>query len=158
MGAKRADVVQGGLALADAVEELDQRRQSTTRGHGEICRIYASGTSGVDELAISWHLTDKVRTPAPDFIKLPMGEQAGAAWDTGYVIFACADDTGAPGASPDHVGVFVESNTPVPEPLGEAKALRNAYATMAHSFALSMAKGLGCADSAGLPAKPVLIP
>ncbi|WP_416518298.1 hypothetical protein [Streptomyces achromogenes] len=43
-------------------------------------------------------------------------------------------------------------------PEGDIKALKNAYATVAHSFSLAMAKELRCEKNGGLPAKPVLIP
>ncbi|MFG2318764.1 hypothetical protein [Streptomyces tendae] len=38
------------------------------------------------------------------------------------------------------------------------EAFKDAYATVAHSFTLAMAKELVRADSGGLPAKPVLGP
>ncbi|MER7219494.1 MULTISPECIES: hypothetical protein [Streptomyces] len=37
-------------------------------------------------------------------------------------------------------------------------ALKDAYATVAHSFSLAMAKKLRCEKNGGLPAKPVLDP
>lgn len=158
-GAKRADVVDDRLTLAGAAEELNRRRQSTTRGYGEICRLYASRATGAAELRVFWNLMADVEgKPAPKFTMLPMGERAGAAWDGGYVMFACTRRGGAPGTSPYVASVFVRSSLPIPEPEGGAKNLKNAYATMAHAFALAMVKELDCADDAGLPAEPVLIP
>ncbi|MEU4682858.1 hypothetical protein AB0G24_07030 [Streptomyces xinghaiensis] len=40
----------------------------------------------------------------------------------------------------------------------ELEALEDAYATVAHSFSLAMAKELGCEDNGGLKAKPSLNP
>lgn len=44
------------------------------------------------------------------------------------------------------------------DPEGAPDALKDAYATVAHSFSLAMAKELGCEDNAGLPETPDLTP
>lgn len=158
-GSNRKDVRELGPTVADVAKEVDARRQSTTRAFGEGCYIYAVGSADAERLKVSWYLTPKPATePSPDFTMLRMGERAGAASDEGYVVFACADDSGSPDASPDYVGVRVDSRFGSRESEPDPKALRNAHATVAHSFALAMAKGLGCVDHAGLPAEPVLIP
>ncbi|MEV0778162.1 hypothetical protein ACIBLA_01520 [Streptomyces sp. NPDC050433] len=44
------------------------------------------------------------------------------------------------------------------EPEGDERPQKNAYATLAHSFALAQAKELGCDNNGGLKTKPSLIP
>ncbi|MDX2674252.1 hypothetical protein NEH83_12745 [Streptomyces sp. JUS-F4] len=44
------------------------------------------------------------------------------------------------------------------DPEGDPEKLKDAYATVAHSFALAMAKELGCENDGGLEARPVLDP
>ncbi|MDC2949050.1 MULTISPECIES: hypothetical protein [Streptomyces] len=44
------------------------------------------------------------------------------------------------------------------EPGGDIDALKDAYATVAHSFSLAMARELRCEKNGGLAAKPVLDP
>lgn len=63
-----------------------------------------------------------------------MGEDAGAAHDAAHVAFACSHKD-QPGSSQ-----------------------KNAYATLAHSFALAMAKELKCDNNGGLEDKPSLVP
>ncbi len=74
------------------------------------------------------------------------------------VFFACRS-----GKLPDlsgvtHIFIGVERWGMPKPPEGDIKALKNAYATVAHSFSLAMAKELRCEKNGGLPAKPVLIP
>ncbi|MCX4505629.1 hypothetical protein ACH4E9_30680 [Streptomyces anulatus] len=44
------------------------------------------------------------------------------------------------------------------EPEGDPQKLKDAYATVAHSVSLSMAKELGCENNGGLQERPPLDP
>ncbi|MFI2424329.1 hypothetical protein ACH5A7_09535 [Streptomyces sp. NPDC018955] len=44
------------------------------------------------------------------------------------------------------------------EPEGDVEALKDAYATVAHSFSPAMAEELRCERNGGLPARPALDP
>ncbi|BFP54950.1 hypothetical protein SCMC78_47570 [Streptomyces sp. CMC78] len=87
---------------------------------------------------------------------VPMGEQALAAPDAGVVRFACRSEK-LPGSTPAHIRLGVERWSPE-DPEGDPEKLKDAYATVAHSFALAMAKELGCENDGGLAARPVLDP
>ncbi|MFE0418980.1 hypothetical protein [Streptomyces tendae] len=87
-----------------------------------------------------------------------MGEQTLAAADKAYVQFGCKSDKVAGTSEVGHLEVGVEHWAMPTEPEGNVKALKAAYATVAHSLALAMAEELGCADNGGLPTKPVLEP
>ncbi|MFG2170413.1 hypothetical protein ACGFMO_03340 [Streptomyces niveus] len=138
--------------VTDAAEELTREAITSTHKRGDICRIYPYAP--VDELRMRWELMSNAPTGTPDpkFTRLPMGERAGAAHDTAYVTFACGRN------QPDYISAWAESTGRPTEPEGDERPLKNAYATLAHSFALAMAKELDCADNAGLKPKPSLIP
>ncbi|KJK39613.1 hypothetical protein UK15_11320 [Streptomyces variegatus] len=75
-------------------------------------------------------------TPAPDFTVLDIGERTLAGANRASIRFACRSD----------------------RPEGDIEALKDAHATVAHSFSLAMAKELRCEKNGGLPARPVLDP
>ncbi|WP_405193822.1 hypothetical protein [Streptomyces anulatus] len=58
---------------------------------------------------------------------------------------------------PAHVDVGVERWSPK-EPEGDPQKLKDAYAAVAHSVSLAMAKELGCENNGGLQARPSLDP
>ncbi|WP_328562987.1 hypothetical protein [Streptomyces coelicoflavus] len=127
---------------------------------GDICRIYTPlGTPGFD-LRVTWSQVDPDATgsPASKFTALKMGERTLAAADKAVVQFGCKGGKVAGTGQVAHLDVSVEHWATPTEPEGDVKALKDAYATVAHSFALAMAKELGCENNGGLPAKPVLDP
>ncbi|MEV8344700.1 hypothetical protein [Streptomyces niveus] len=138
--------------VTDAAEELTREAITSTNESGDICRIYPYAP--VDELRMRWVLRSNAPTGTPDpkFTRLPMGERAGAAHDTAYVTFACGHN------QPDYISAWAEATGRPTEPEGDEHPLKNAYITLAHSFALALAKELNCEDSAGLKPKPSLIP
>ncbi|MEW1792729.1 hypothetical protein [Streptomyces niveus] len=165
-GAKALEVITGetrfiasgeSSTVTDAAEELTREAITSTNERGDICRIYPYAP--VDELRIRWVLMSGAPkgTPDPKFTRLPMGERAGAAHDTAYVTFACGHKN-QPDSSPDYISAWVESTGRPTEPEGDERPLKNAYITLAHSFALAMAKELNCDNNAGLKPKPSLIP
>ncbi|MEV8344697.1 hypothetical protein [Streptomyces niveus] len=143
--------------VADAAEELTRETVSSAYERGDICRIYPDAP--VNELRIRWELDNLILEgpPHPEFTVLPMGEEAGAAHDKAYVTFACGQKD-QPDSSLDHISTWAQATGRPTKPEGDDRPQKNAYATLAHSFALAMAKELNCDDNAGLKPKPTLIP
>ncbi|WP_329076445.1 hypothetical protein [Streptomyces niveus] len=143
--------------VADAAEELTREAVPAASGYGDICRLYPEAP--VDELRVTWDLSNMPprEGAASEFTILSMGEEAGAAHDTAFVTFPCSHKE-HPLARPDYISVWVEATGRPTEPEGDVRPQKNAYATVTHSFALAMAKELGCEENGGLKAKPSLIP
>ncbi|MGW0604351.1 hypothetical protein [Streptomyces sp. NPDC002640] len=124
---------------------------------GDACRVYTPlGTSDF-ELRITWTWLDGLPKgkPAQKFTLLKMGEETGAAANEAYVLFECRSDKLAGSSTAAHLMISAEHRT-VSEPEDNVEALRDAYATVAHSFSLAMAKELGCEENGGLPEEAVL--
>jgi hypothetical protein len=126
---------------------------------GDICRVYTPIGTPDFELRVTWRWVDgpPTGTPAPKFTELKMGEQTLAAADKAYIQFACRTEK-LRSSDAAHVQIGVERWGTPTEPEGDPEALKDAYATVAHSFSLAMAKELGCEKNGGLPEKPVLDP
>ncbi|WP_234312768.1 hypothetical protein [Streptomyces sp. NRRL F-5065] len=126
----------------------------------DVCRVYTPiGTPDFD-LRITWNLVDGVPTgpPAPNFTELRMGEDTVTAADKAYVQFACRSEELLGSSSVGHIIVGVERWGMSEKPEGDVQELKDAYATVAHSFSLAMARELGCENDGGLPERPVLEP
>lgn len=142
-----------------AVQALSERFASSATGDGEVCRVYPTTGTSDDDLRITWQLSGSapVDDPAPKFTVLKMGERALAATDGAYLRFACRSGE-LPGSAPARIDIGVERGGMPTEPEGDPEALKNAYATVAHSFSLAMAKELDCENDGGLEARPSLDP
>ncbi|MFF3333623.1 hypothetical protein ACFYWX_29420 [Streptomyces sp. NPDC002888] len=127
---------------------------------GDACRVYTPRGTPDFELRITWRRIDgaPTGTPAPKFTVLKMGERAVAAADSANVQFACKSDKLDGSSTAAHIMIGVERWGMPTEPEGDVEALKDAYATVAHSFSLAMAKELRCEKNGGLPARPVLDP
>ncbi len=127
---------------------------------GDVCRVYTPIDTPDFDLRITWRRVDTAATgtPASEFTELKMGERALAAADKAYVQFACKSDKLGGSSEAAHIEIGVEHRDPWHEPEGDIEALKDAYATVAHSVSLAMAKELRCEKNGGLPAKPVLDP
>lgn len=158
-GTDRFEASGAKSTVANAAAEVVRTGTSTTTGRGDICRIYTLVDSPADELRVTWRMTSNAPEGpfADEFTVLPMGEAAGAAPDEAFVAFACGGGD-MPGESPRHLDVGVRPGGMPGVPDGDEQKLRDAYATVAHSFALALAKEIGCTDTAGLPVEPVLRP
>ncbi|MFD4261533.1 hypothetical protein ACFWR9_28890 [Streptomyces sp. NPDC058534] len=146
--------------VAHAATELVEAWPRSTGGRDDVCRIYtADGTSDF-ALRVTWGLKGgpPTGTPAPDFTVLKMGERTLAAANRASVRFACRSDRFPESTKAAHIAIGVERWGMPTEPEDNVEALKDAYATVAHSFSLAMAKELGCEENGGLPAKPVLDP
>lgn len=157
-GGKRENIIDDGAALAGAARDIKVRRNSVLSDIGDVCHIAVPSAPRVRRLHVFWQLLPKNSDePAPKYTTLRMGEGAGAAWDEAYVTFLCSAST-APHVSPSYVSVYVESRGFPTEPRDDVKNLSNAHLTVAHAFSLAIAKEVGCAEEARIPAEPVLIP
>ncbi|MFD7456430.1 MULTISPECIES: hypothetical protein [unclassified Streptomyces] len=126
---------------------------------GDICRVYSPIGTPDFELRVTWRWVDgpPTGTPDPKFTELKMGEQTLAAADKVYIQFACRSNK-LRSSDAAHLQIGVERWGTPTEPEGDTEALKDAYATVGHSFSLAMAKELGCEKHGGLPEKPVLDP
>ncbi len=125
----------------------------------DACRVYTPLGTPDFELRITWDLVDQAPTSTadPDYTVLKMGEETLTAPDKAIITFACQSNK--LGNSDDvHIAIGVRRGGMPKPPEGDVEELKDAYATVAHSFALAMAKELGCKNNGGLPAKPVLDP
>ncbi|MFI1930964.1 hypothetical protein [Streptomyces sp. NPDC020330] len=147
-----------GSTVARAASLLSEAFSSPAADDGDICQVFAVDAAQSDRLEVTWELTGgpPEGEPASKFTVLPMGERALAAPDAGVVQFACRNEK-LLGSQPAHIDVGVERWSPE-EPEGDPEKLKDAYATVAHSVALAMAKELGCENNGGLEARPSLDP
>jgi len=150
---------------ASAEEETTERAAAAlaktfpapTDGKQDLCRVFTPDF----ELRVSWRLMEGPPTKEavhPKFTALAMGEETLTAADTAYVQFACTSGKLSDATREGHVRVLAERWGMPTEPEGDVEALKDAYATVAHSFSLAVAKELGCEKDGGLPAQPVLDP
>ncbi|MFE5207386.1 hypothetical protein [Streptomyces sp. NPDC056600] len=126
----------------------------------DVCRIYTAADAPDFELRVTWSLVDGPPTgrPAAKYTPLKMGERAGAAADKAYVQFECRSNRFGTAEAEAHIFLSVERGGMPVEPEGDVEALKDAYATVAHSVSLAMAKELRCENNGGLPERPVLDP
>ncbi|MEU2068572.1 hypothetical protein [Streptomyces anulatus] len=157
-GSSRFDAPAEGSTVARAASSLSEAFSSPAADDGDICQVFAVDAAQSDRLEVTWELAGgpPEGEPAPKFTVLPMGERALAAPDAGVVQFACRNEK-LLGSQPAHIDVGVERWSPE-EPEGDPEKLRDAYATVAHSVALAMAKELGCENNGGLQDRPSLDP
>ncbi|MGW0604354.1 hypothetical protein [Streptomyces sp. NPDC002640] len=125
----------------------------------DACRVYTPlGTSDV-ELRIRWSLVEYPTTDdlGPDFTVLKMGTLAGAKPESAFVRFSCRSERFPNQTQAANVEIHVRRwGMPKPVDGDDVDALKDAYATVAHSYSLAMAKELGCEKNGGLPEKAVL--
>ncbi|MCZ0206084.1 hypothetical protein OZK63_11735 [Streptomyces sp. UMAF16] len=159
-GSSRFEASSREYTVAQTAANLVAGPPSSTM-YNDACRVFTPIGTPHFELRITWRLADGAPTDgpaAPKFTVLKMGEEALAAADKAYVRFACRSPRSYDPSEVVHIDIGVERWGMPKPPEGDIKALKNAYATVAHSFSLAMAKELRCEKNGGLPAKPVLIP
>ncbi|MFJ8887464.1 hypothetical protein ACIRJR_29215 [Streptomyces sp. NPDC102402] len=158
-GSSRFEASSETSTVADAAQELSDQFTSSFTGHGDICRVFTPVGVPGDSMRITWRLSGTAPTGGPSsrYTALRMGEQAGTAPDRAFVTFACQGGE-LPGLSPAHIDIHVNFGAVPTEPEGDVEALKKAYATVAHSFSLAMAKEMGCEGDGGLEAQPSLDP
>ncbi|MER7189847.1 hypothetical protein [Streptomyces flaveolus] len=147
--------------VAQAATDLVAAFPAPTGGRDDVCRIYPDDGTSDFAIRVTWGLDDgnSTGTPAPDFTELKMGERTLAAANRASVLFACRSDKFPNRMNEALVDIGVERwGMPTEPEEGDVEALKDAYATVAHSFSLAMAKELGCEKNGGLPERPVLDP
>ncbi|RUP67509.1 hypothetical protein SSPNP10_15225 [Streptomyces sp. NP10] len=157
-GSSRFEESDETSTVVHAARELSEKFTSSATGDGDICTVFAEDAKQSDRLEVTWELTGgpPEGEPASKFRVLRMGERALAAPDAGVVQFACRNEKSL-GSQPAHVDIGVERWSPE-EPEGDPEKLTDAYATVAHSVSLAMAKELGCENNGGLEPRPALDP
>jgi hypothetical protein len=126
----------------------------------DVCRVYTPPGTPDFELRITWGLVGgpPTGTPAPKFTVLKMGQLAATSEGRAYIRFACRSDRLSDATRLAHIEITVE-RARLPNNFDvETDVLKDAYATVAHSVSLAMARELRCEDDGGLPAQPVLEP
>ncbi|MGW5214525.1 hypothetical protein ACWEQO_25915 [Streptomyces sp. NPDC004051] len=146
--------------IAQAAADIVEAYPDTTVGREDVCRVYTPIGMPDFDLRITWDLRYSAPTgpSAPEFTELKMGELAVAAADKAYVFFACRGTRLPDSLGLAHIVIGVEHWDVWREPEGDVEALKDAYATVAHSVSLAMAKELRCEKNGGLPERPVLDP
>lgn len=159
-GSSRFEASEERSTTAQAAADLIASSAIATKTK-DICRVFTPIGTPDFQLRATWRLADHAPTDdpaAPKFTVLKMGDEALAAADMAYVYFTCRSDKVPSSSEGAHIVIGVEHWAVPREPEGNIKALKNAYATVAHSFSLAMAKELRCEKNGGLPPKPVLDP
>ncbi|MFI1221725.1 MULTISPECIES: hypothetical protein [unclassified Streptomyces] len=157
-GSSRFEAPAEGSTVARAARSLSEAFASPAADDGDICQVFAINAAQSDRLEVTWELASgpPEGEPAPKFTVLPMGVRTLTAPDSAVVQFACRSAK-LPGSTPAQVKIGVERWSPT-EPEGDPEKLKDAYATVAHSVSLAMAKELGCENDGGLEARPSLDP
>ncbi|MEV3869937.1 hypothetical protein [Streptomyces sp. NPDC049906] len=143
-----------------AARALTREGESSVFGNGDICRIFSPSDGTSEGIRVTWELSNvrsKPSTSTSRFTLLPMGVESATASNVAFLTFACYEKEGVD-STPEYVTIDAQSTGRVVEPEGDAQALKDAYATLVHSFSLAMAKELGCKDNGGLKSKPSLTP
>lgn len=159
-GSSRFEASAEEYTVAQAATDLVEASWDPKVQRGDACRVHTPIGTPDFELRITWDLEDgaPTGTSAPNFTVMKMGERAVAAADKAYVFFACRSAKLFDPSNLTHIVIGVERWGMPREPEGDVEALKDAYATVAHSVSLAMAKELGCEKNGGLPARPVLDP
>jgi hypothetical protein len=151
----------GEYTVEQAAANLVEAWPYPTERRNDLCGIYTPVGVPHFEIEITWELKGgppPTGTPARKFTVLRMGEETVTAADKAYLYFACRTDRFPNATKAAHVFIAVERWGMPTEPEGDVEALKDAYATVAHSVSLAMAKELRCEGNGGLPARPVLDP
>ncbi|MEU0068043.1 hypothetical protein ABZ027_00470 [Streptomyces sp. NPDC006332] len=159
-GSSRFGTTAEKSTVARAATDLVEAFPAATGGRDDVCRIYTADGTPDFAIRVTWGLdgSPPTGTPAPDFTVLKMGERTLASANRASVRFACRSDKFTDSTNAAHVAIGVERWGMPKDPQDNVKALKDAYATVAHSFSLAMAKELRCEKNGGLPARPVLDP
>lgn len=146
--------------IARAAENVVADFPGPSVGREDICRIFTADGARPFAMRVSWRLFVGPPTDPsnPDAIVLDMGERTVAQLDQGYVQFKCESDRFPHSSKEGKISVSVWQRLKHPKPEVDDTLLKNSYATVAHSFALALAKELRCTDNGSLPERPVLEP
>lgn len=156
-GESRLEASAKKYSIAKAASALREKFITESVGTGDICRVFTPVGTPEIQLRITWNLAHggPAGDMGPEYTELKMGESAWTMADKALIEFACRSDKLA-GTNPAHISVEV-MRWGMPKDIDdESGALKDAYATVAHSISVAMAKEMGCAENGGLPAQVVL--
>jgi hypothetical protein len=160
-GVSRFDASGEEFTVRSAAEALSRQGESSVFGKGDVCRIFSPLDETSEGIRVAWRLSNVHTKIPPDstsrFTVLPMGFESGTAPNVAFLTFACYEKDGID-SNPEYVTIDAQSTGVLIEPEGDAQALKDAYATLVHSFSLAMAKELDCKDNGGLKPEPTLTP
>ncbi|PRH77589.1 hypothetical protein C6N75_19485 [Streptomyces solincola] len=156
MGTKRFEK-SGEDSTVSAAAKAMGRNTSTTEGDGTLCDIHPAGSADLDELTVEWSMdgTAPESGSVPQVSTVPRDATRNEPPRRAHLTFACFGGREFPGSAPRYVTLSVGPR-PLQIPDADAQDVRKAYATVAHSFSLALAKELGCKDDGGLATKPAL--
>lgn len=159
-GMSRFEASTEKYTVARAAEDIVDAYPDLNVGRRDICGVYPPIGKPGFEIRISWGASSSPPTgsPASKFTELKMGERTVAAADKAMVFFSCRGARLPDSLGLAHLIIMVERWAIPRESEENVKALKDAYATVAHSVALAMAKELRCQKNGGLPERPVLEP
>ncbi|MEU4149455.1 hypothetical protein [Streptomyces sp. NPDC026659] len=160
-GSSRFEASSKSYTVARAASALASAYPNSIVDRGDACRVFMPIGTPKFQLRITWGLEEDAPTDepaAPKFTVLKMGDETVAAADMAYVFFTCQSDKLGGASEKAHIVIGAEYWGMPRDPQDNVEALKDAYATVAHSFSLAMAKELRCENNGGLPAKPVLDP
>ncbi|MFJ3658974.1 hypothetical protein ACIPPM_00715 [Streptomyces sp. NPDC090119] len=160
-GSSRFEASSKDSTVAEAAANLALATPTLASDSGDICRVFTPiGSTAHFNLRVTWSVAEDAPKgpPSPKFSVLKMGEETLAGTEKAYVFFACRSAKLVGSGGEAHIVIGVERGGMPRDPQDNVKVLKDAYATVAHSFSLAMAKELRCEKNGGLPAKPVLEP
>ncbi|MGW4287398.1 hypothetical protein ACWEIK_10730 [Streptomyces sp. NPDC004673] len=160
-GASRFEASSKEYTVAQSASALAFAYPTSSTDDTNACRIFTPIGTPHFKLVITWGLAENAPSDepaAPKFSVLKMGEETLAGTEQAYVFFACQSDKLVGVSGPAHIVIGVERGGMPRDPQDNVEGLKAAYATVAHSYSLAMAKELRCENNGGLPAKPVLDP
>ncbi|MFD5992825.1 hypothetical protein ACFWGE_14315 [Streptomyces bacillaris] len=155
MRSSRFEASDDRSTVARAAQDLSEGAGVSGTGDGDVCRIYTPVGTAEAELRVTWRRSGSVpeSDPDPKFTVLPMGERALTATDGAFLRFVCRSAK-LTGAGPAHVDIGVERGGMPTTPEGDPGELKDAYATVAHSFSRALPMQLAGVDAAGPPFTP----
>ncbi|GAA3835379.1 hypothetical protein ACFS5L_36530 [Streptomyces phyllanthi] len=137
-----------------AEEIVSDYQTGSTFEDRDACLIYKSGTSALVDIRVRFSLDDgrflSTSGDAPSVKTYGMGRKALASPRKAVLYIECSSAKMSESSPALLRGELLNRD----EPEGDAEELRRANLTVLHSVALALTKELGCADDAGLPAKP----
>lgn len=147
----------GNGKLSDAADDLIADQGMGETNDRSICRIHTlnSGDSATIRIRFSVDTGDSLSNSgkATSFEEYNLGREALASPQKAVLYVECRSSKFIGGANSPDV-LLRGALDDLDQPEGDAEELRRANLTVLHSVALALTKELGCADNAGLPAKP----
>ncbi|MFJ4621424.1 hypothetical protein [Streptomyces sp. NPDC088812] len=139
----------GPQEAADALAADATATGASTDDH-ELCRAYDASDGSSNGTSVAYGLVDaEPENPASVFTRYRMGSATALARARNAVVFLkCSSDLFKDGEEHLIQGELINRSTS----LEDTEATRQENLTVLHAASLAVARALGCADTAGLPA------